>query len=164
MAVRERYSVRVLLLSPRKRILLLKYSNVGPDGAPSPCWTTSGGGMEATETIEEAAAREILEETGLADVTLGPVVWYGEDAHRSGGWGIRFKEHFIVAFAPTESLSRHGWTEHERKEILETRWWTADEIAASREAIYPFNLGKLLKPILDGRYPEPVLRLPDISR
>jgi len=162
--MRERFSVRVLLLSLDRRIFLLKYRNVGRDGTPRPCWTTAGGGIEADETIEQAAAREILEETGIADVSLGPVVWYGEDSRRSGDWDVRHKEHFIVAFAPTESLGRHSWTEHERKEILETRWWTADEIAASPEAIYPFNLGTLLRPILNGHYPAPVMRLPDIHR
>ena len=40
----ETTRVRVLLLSPANRLLLIKYRNIGPSGDPSPCWTTAGGG------------------------------------------------------------------------------------------------------------------------
>lgn len=160
--MRERDSVRVLLLSPQKRLLLIKYRNVGKDGVSRPCWTTAGGGGDDGETALQAAAREIVEETGIASAVLGPIVWYCEDSRRSGAWQVRHKENFVVAFSPTEALQRHGWTEHERDEILEMAWWTAEDIAASSETIYPPNLGAALKPILDGVYPDGVARLPDV--
>ncbi len=161
--MRERESVRVLLVSPQKRLLLIHYRNIGKDGVSRPCWTTAGGGVDAGETILEAARREIGEETGLHDAVLGPVVWYCEDSRRSGDWQVRHKEHFVVAHAPTETLVREGWTEHERGEILEMRWWRAEEIARSRETIYPPGLAEIVAPILDAIYPAQIVRLPDVT-
>lgn len=154
--------VRVLLLSPSKRLLLIKYRNTGPSGALRPCWTTAGGGCEAGETLQQTALREIAEETGIHGVRLGPVVWYGEDGLRSGDWKVLFREHFIVAFAPTEDFDSSGWTEHERGEVLETRWWTLDDLRATDEVVYPFGLADLLEPLLDGRYPSEIVTLPTI--
>lgn len=109
--------------------------------------------MEAGETIADAALREISEETGLSAVRLGPVVWYGEDSRRSGDWGVTFKEHFIVAHSKTEALRKDGWTEHERQQILDMRWWSTQELSESCDLIYPIGLHELLLPILAGEYP-----------
>lgn len=121
-----------------------------------PCWTTPGGACEDGETIEQTARREVAEETGMTDLKLGPIVWYGEDAHRSGDWNVVFKEHFIVAYASTETLDQSGWTEHERGQILECRWWTVADIRRSTETIYPFGLANLLDP----SWPETFRRRP----
>lgn len=160
MAVSTR--VRVVLLSPDARVLLFKYRNLGPCGTPRPCWTLAGGGREEGETIAQTAVREIAEETGMTDVRLGPVVWYGEDGHRSGDWKHLFKEHFILAFAATETLDQAGWTDHERREILETRWWTLEDLRVTEEVIYPPGLADHLPPLLAGRYPTEILTLPSI--
>lgn len=161
--MRERDAVRVLLLSPEKRLLLIKYRNVGRDGVERPCWTTAGGGIESGESLGAAAAREIVEETDIAHAVIGPVVWYGEDSRRAGDWQICHKEHFIVAYAPTEQIGARNWTDHERREILEMRWWAIADIVASAETIYPPSLGNLMKPIVEGSFPDEILRLPDIA-
>ena len=152
--------VRVILLSPSDRVLMIKYRNLGPSGTPNPCWTLAGGGREEGETIAQTAVREVAEETGMTDVRLGPIVWYGEDGQRSGDWKFVFKEHFIVAFAPTETVDESGWTDHERREILETRWWTIQALRTTDEVIYPPGLADHLPAILEGRYPMEILRLP----
>jgi len=160
--MRERLSVRVLLLSPEKRILLFKYRNTAPNGQRYPCWSTAGGGRDPGESVEQTAAREVLEETGISGVKLGPVVWYGEDNERCGDRSILFKEHFIVAFAPSESLDTSGWTDWERDQIVAVRWWSAAELRESTENIFPRNLGTLIEPVLAGTYPAAPITLPPI--
>ena len=160
--MRERPSVRVLLISPEKRVLLFKYKNVAPNGTEYPCWATTGGGRDEGETIEQTAIREVFEETGISGVHLGPVVWYGEDSKRCGDGSILFKEHFIVAFAPSEALEAGGWTEWERDQIIDVCWWAHEELRHSTENIFPRNLGALLEPILAGNFPKSPLELPPI--
>lgn len=151
--------VRVLLLSPDRRLLLINYRNTDRSGTPMPCWLTPGGGLEPGETLFEAAAREVEEEAGITDVQIGPVVWYGEDSRRSGDWNITFKEHFVVATSPSEAFGATRWTDHEMSQILGMRWWTLEELQRSADVIYPRGLAGLLEPLLQGRYPSKMLVL-----
>jgi ADP-ribose pyrophosphatase YjhB (NUDIX family) len=108
--------------------------------------------MEAGESVSDTALRELQEETGISDVSLGPVVWYG-DSQRGCDWGVTFKEHYIVAHSKTEDVRKDGWIEHERQQILEMRWWSIQEISESCDLIYPNGLDELLAPILAGEFP-----------
>ena len=64
---------RVVLLDPQDRILLLHGHE--PDDPADDWWFTPGGGLEGDETREQAALRELAEETGITEVELGPVLW-----------------------------------------------------------------------------------------
>jgi len=61
----EANRVRLLLLSPQRRLLMFKHRHLRPDGIEEPSWVTIGGGREPGETIEQTARRELAEETGL---------------------------------------------------------------------------------------------------
>jgi 8-oxo-dGTP pyrophosphatase MutT (NUDIX family) len=61
---------RVLLIDAADRILLLRWKLEEGD-----IWILPGGGLNENETFEEAALRELWEETGIGDVDLGPCVW-----------------------------------------------------------------------------------------
>jgi 8-oxo-dGTP diphosphatase len=59
-----------VIFDPENRVLLIKRGHEPALGF----WSVPGGSVEAGESLEEAAAREVLEETGLA-VTVGAKVW-----------------------------------------------------------------------------------------
>ena len=152
--MRVRNTARVLLLNLEGRILLMRgWFNGAPDAA---CfWFTVGGGMEPGETVLEAAAREIREETGLDSVALGPVVWLREGVvpDMETGEPLLFKETYVVARSEGGTPSRAGWNDLERRLVDDIRWWRLEEIAGSDERIYPDGLAELLPEILAGQYP-----------
>jgi ADP-ribose pyrophosphatase YjhB (NUDIX family) len=158
----EANRVRLLLLSPQRRLLMFKHRHLRPDGVEEPAWVTIGGGREPGETVEQTARRELAEETGMTDVTLGPIVWYGEDHRRSAPWGRIHRELFVLAEAQHEMLDTSGWTEGEREDIMDMRWWTLDAIRASDEVIYPPGLADLLAPLLAGELPQEMVTLPPL--
>ena len=151
--MQERQTARVLLIRPDKRLLLVRFED--PRVLPEfrHFWATVGGAIETGETIEQAARREIEEETGLCDVTLGPIVWYGEPVIPINGEPIQFREHYIVAYTRGAPLSAEHWTALERDTIREMRWWSVAEISASTEHIFPAVLAEWLPDILAGHYP-----------
>jgi 8-oxo-dGTP pyrophosphatase MutT (NUDIX family) len=119
--------------------------------ASPPFWFTIGGGVDEGESVLEAARREILEETGIQPAEVGPVLWYGEAAIRGfDGEMMHMQEHYVRARCEAAPLSREGWTDAERDFVLDMRWWTLEEIAASAEVIYPLDLVQRLTAALVG--------------
>ena len=155
-APQVRPTARVLLLDRHDRILLMNGrlpGNPDRDGA----WFTVGGGVEPGETYLEAAAREIVEETGITDFDLGPIVW-----SRKGVLAIPhpvlFDERYIVARCQGAEPSRGGWQALEHELIDDIRWWTQPDLAVTSEVVFPGCLSLRLPEVLAGRYPtEPVV-------
>ncbi|MER5184646.1 NUDIX domain-containing protein [Streptomyces sp. NPDC002896] len=158
----RRRSARVVLVDEANRVLLLKWP-VDPDEPGSGyCWFTPGGGVEDGETLAEAAARELREETGLSvkPEALGPQV-----AETSGyadlGWaeGI-FCDTFFHLRVTAHRVDVSGQEAHERRYQAGHRWWTLDELADTREAVYPFGLAELAVELVAGRVPRAPVQLP----
>jgi 8-oxo-dGTP pyrophosphatase MutT (NUDIX family) len=157
--MRERLTARVLLLDADGRLLLMKGRMTLRPDAPS-WWFTVGGGVEPGETIFEAARREVAEEAGFSEVEIGPVVWLRDGVGKlASGEKVIFKENYVVARCAGGEPCRDRWEAHEIALMDDLRWWTAQEIAATSEVIYPQNLAELLPDILSGAYPAQPLRL-----
>ena len=153
-----RPTVRVLLLDRSDRILLLRGRLPGQPGGPG-FWFTVGGGLEAGETYHEAATREIFEETGFAEVELGPVVWLREGLLHIPH-PVHFQEQYIVARCEGGEPRRDGWTALEHDLIQDMRWWTLPALVATRDAVFPPGLAVLLGPLLAGEVPAQPHRIP----
>ncbi len=104
-----------------------------------------------------AAIRELAEETGLRDVTLGPCVWTREKEVVLGGeWIGGVERYFLVRVSGVE-VTNGNQLEHEREVYAEVRWWPLPALRASDETFYPEGLPGLIAPLIaDVIPPEPV--------
>ncbi|MFH9660496.1 NUDIX hydrolase [Streptomyces sp. NPDC017248] len=137
---------RVVLLDPADRILLLHGHE--PDDPSDDWWFTPGGGLEGTETREEAALRELAEETGITDVELGPVLWRRRCSFPFAGRRWDQDEWYYLARTSQTATTATGLTELERRSVVGGRWWTCRELARARETVYPTRLAGLLRTLL----------------
>ena len=147
---------RVVLLDPDERILLLHGHE--PDDPSDDWWFTPGGGLEGDETREEAALRELAEETGITEVELGPVLWRRKCSFPFAGRRWDQDEWYYLArtagtagtagTAETTPVAA-GLTELERRSVAGARWWTCQELTEAHETVYPTRLAELLRRVLD---------------
>jgi probable phosphoglycerate mutase len=144
----RREASRVLLVNDRNETLLLKFaSGILPDVAAqgyAHFWGQPGGALEAGESFETSAQREIREETGLELPYVGASVAGREfPLLLPSGWVQGVERYFLVRcddFAP----DLNALTAQERGYVLGWRWWSKEEIAAAREMIYPEALAHML--------------------
>ncbi|MFG2427894.1 NUDIX hydrolase [Streptomyces sp. NPDC048590] len=161
MLTEPRRVARVVLLDPEDRILLLHgYEPANPDET---WWFTPGGGLEGDETREEAALRELSEETGITDVTLGPLLWTRKCSFPFDGRRWDQDEWYFLARTTCTDTDQRGLTELELRSVAGLRWWTSTELLATRETVYPTRLAGLLRTLLDEGPPSvPLVLDPEI--
>ncbi|GGS11163.1 DNA mismatch repair protein MutT [Streptomyces aureoverticillatus] len=138
---------RVVLLDGRDRILLLHGHE--PGDPADDWWFTPGGGLEGDETREQAALRELAEETGITDVELGPVLWRRVCSFPFAGERWDQDEWYYLARTAQTATRAAGLTELERRSVAGARWWTCRELAQAHETVYPTRLAELLRTLLD---------------
>ena len=111
--------------------------------------------MEASETYEQAALRELLEETGLTGVELGPWVWSRTTVFKWRGELYEAQEQFYLIRVQEHTVSLDGLDPVEVEEMTEHKWWSIEEILAARdvETFAPRRLGELLPPLIAGKIP-----------
>lgn len=145
---------RVVLLDPQDRVLLLHGHE--PDDPSNDWWFTPGGGVEGDETREEAALRELVEETGVTEVELGPVLWRRVCSFPFAGRRWDQDEWYFLARTTQTATVAAGLTDLERRSVAGARWWTCRELTEAHETVYPTKLAGLLRRVLDeGPRPHP---------
>lgn len=143
--MRERPASRLLVLDAQQRVLLFRFDNQRGPLAGKVFWATPGGELEPGETFEQAARREMFEETGLQIDAAGPELGRRIATFElSTGEMIRADERFFAVRVDTLQISTEHWTELERDVMTQHRWWSQSELACATEQIWPEDLAQVL--------------------
>ncbi|CAN5803882.1 NUDIX hydrolase [soil metagenome] len=160
--MQTRHSARILIINPDNRILLFRTETapMDPMQAIPGYWYVPGGGVEADESFEEAARRELWEECGIQNVTIGPCVWIREQVLHFQGMGEALAhERFFPVNARDIEPNFENMIDFEATVLAGHRWWSYDELRSTPDVIFPEALADLLPPLLAGDYPQEPLRI-----
>ncbi|EBF2918418.1 NUDIX domain-containing protein [Salmonella enterica subsp. enterica serovar Agama] len=139
--MRIRPSSRLIIISSENQVLLFFFSHENDALNGKSYWATPGGGLESNESFEQAALRELREETGIIKNDVGPQV-----ATRSfpmmlpSGETVLAEEHFFIVNVEKTDTDKSGWSNNERKVIRDQYWWTLEELQLTKETIFPRDL------------------------
>jgi 8-oxo-dGTP pyrophosphatase MutT (NUDIX family) len=139
----DRVAARVFLLDADGCVLLLNgCDSARPDAGN--WWFTPGGGIDPGETAEDAARREVREETGLVVDVLGDVVFRRVAHFDFEGVHYRQTEAFFCVRCDRFVIDDAGWSEVERRTVLGHRWWSPAELASTNETIFPDEIAGIV--------------------
>lgn len=139
---------RVIAVDPAGRVLLFFYDDPPPKGKH---WSTPGGGIEDGEDFHAAARRELLEETGWADVPVPQeevlVDSNVQFSNVNGAFALCLQhDHYFFGWVPDEAPPLGDVAAmHTSDGIVNHRWWTLAELDATDEDIYPPGLADLVR-------------------
>ena len=145
----HRRAVRALIITPEREVLLMR---IHPPKGGDRFWIAPGGGIEVSETPEDALRRELAEELGLADFDLGPAVWR---RHHIFDWGdrrISQKEEYRIVHA--HRFEPVMADRLEAKVVDCFRWWPITDLGRANERLTPLSLPRILASYLQYAAPD----------
>lgn len=137
---------RVLVLSDTGRVLLLQGRAVDDRR----WWVSPGGALEHGETFEDAARRELYEETGLT-LPIGRCLW---TRHHQYEWFGRAHDQYERFFLVLVKGEPEPFAAEPDGYIVGYRWWSVEEVEVAPDDFSPRRLGTLLRQLISGSLPD----------
>lgn len=138
------------MIDPRDRVLLVRVQF--PDWTG---WLLPGGGKEGDEDDDAALRRELTEETGIPDIFIGPAVWVRRMLWANHStWDGQLETVYLVPCHDFDIDPTMSEAELREEGLVEHRWWSVEELAATDDVIRPAGLARLVRQILQFGAPE----------
>jgi 8-oxo-dGTP pyrophosphatase MutT (NUDIX family) len=129
------------VLDPAGRALMFRYDVPGRD----PFWVTAGGECEPGESFEDAARRELVEETGFTADPGPQIARMTPEFITVEGEPVQADERFFLVRVAEAQIDTSGHTETEQALMTQHRWFTLDELEDWPEAVFPANLADMIR-------------------
>ena len=144
--MRLRTASRLLITDPDDRVLLFYFEHKKGALAGQSYWATPGGGVEGDESFEEAAIRELWEETGIRVTEVGPQIAQRKLVLQmlDGEYVNEDERYFRIRVTDTQ-LSKSGWSANEVECMTAHHWWSRAELEQTTEQVWPENLIAMLQ-------------------
>ena len=140
-ALRLRRAARLIVLDPEGRALMFRYDVPGRD----PFWVTAGGEVDPGESFEDAARRELFEETGITADPGPQIARMTPEFVTVEGEPVQADERFFLLRVSEARIDTAGHTALEQKLMTQHRWFTLDELESWHEAVFPVNLAAMIR-------------------
>ncbi|MBB3307877.1 MULTISPECIES: NUDIX domain-containing protein [unclassified Enterobacter] len=139
--MRTRDSARLLIINSLNQVLLFRFRHENDALVGKAYWATPGGGVKSGETFEQAAIRELSEETGIYVDDVGrPLTERTFEMALPSGEVVLANERFYLIKVADEEISTSGWTENEKTVIDDYHWWNLVELRNTEDVVYPSNI------------------------
>ena len=139
--LRLRRAARIVVLDPENRALMFRYD---VPGRP-PFWVTAGGECEPDESFEDAARRELLEETGIVADPGAQIARMTPEFVTVEGEPVQADERFFLIRVEEARIDTSRHTALEQELMTQHRWFTLDELENWPEAVFPVNLSEMIR-------------------
>ena len=133
--IEVRNVAKMFVLDSDGRVLL--FQHVDPRGRVF--WALPGGGLERGESAEAAARREGREELGVEAESLRHL-GSGRRVFTFGNKDVIQHEEYFHMTAPRGAQVSATSTARAAESILQEGWWSADDVEAAAEPVYPEDL------------------------
>lgn len=140
-ALRLRRAARLIVLDPEGRALMFRYD---VPGRP-PFWVTAGGECEPGESFEDAARRELLEETGIIADPGPQIAQMTPEFITVQGEPVQADERFFLIRVAEARIDTTRHTATEQALMTEHHWFTLEELADWYEPIFPAALADMIR-------------------